>query len=396
MRAAIAAGAAMINDVRALQEPGALEAVARSERRGLPDAHAGRRRARCSRRRTTTTSCARCGDFLLSARAACEAAGIARDRIVIDPGFGFGKTLEHNLELLRRLDDIARTRLSGARGPVAQGDARHGSPAATSASAWRAASRPRLIAVVRGASIVRVHDVRETVDALTVWQAIGRPIACMIRTREQRYDDMTTKIFRHRRRSRPRRQPPDHAGSRPAARLGRGPRARAERARARRAARRADRQGHAHLRLHARGGARGGPVARRASTCYLCGPLPTPAVAYLTRALRLSAGIVISASHNPLRRQRHQVLLRRGREAAGRRRARDRARAWTSRSRACRRRELGKARRVDDAAGRYIEFCKSTFPAQLDLRGLRDRRRLRATARRTTSRRTCSTSSAPT
>ena len=103
---------------------------------------------------------------------------------------------------------------------------------------------------------------------------------------------------------------------------------------------------------------------------YLCGPLPTAGVAYLTRALRLSAGIVISASHNPFDDNGMKFF-----SAAGAKLPDDVElaieRAWTSRWRACRRPTLGKARRVDDAAGRYVEFCKSTFPAELDLRGMR-------------------------
>ena len=102
----------------------------------------------------------------------------------------------------------------------------------------------------------------------------------------------------------------------------------------------------------------------------LVGPMPTPGIAYLTRALRLSAGIVISASHNP-----HQDNGIKFFSAAGSKlddatesaieAVLDQPLRCMSSAR------LGKARRVDDAAGRYIEFCKGTFPANLDLRGLR-------------------------
>jgi len=103
---------------------------------------------------------------------------------------------------------------------------------------------------------------------------------------------------------------------------------------------------------------------------YLSGPLPTPAVAYLTRALRLSAGIVISASHNPFEDNGIKFF-----SAAGTKlpdsvehaieRSMDEPLACVSSA------ELGKAWRVNDAAGRYIEFCKATFPNELDLKGLK-------------------------
>jgi phosphoglucosamine mutase len=103
---------------------------------------------------------------------------------------------------------------------------------------------------------------------------------------------------------------------------------------------------------------------------YLSGPLPTPAVAYLTRALRLSAGIVISASHNPFDDNGIKFF-----SAAGAKlpdaveEAIEKAMALPL---ACvRSADLGKARRIDDATGRYIEFCKSTFPSHRDLRGWR-------------------------
>jgi phosphoglucosamine mutase len=102
----------------------------------------------------------------------------------------------------------------------------------------------------------------------------------------------------------------------------------------------------------------------------LCGPMPTPAVAYLTRALRLSAGIVISASHNPYPDNGIKFFSANGDKLPD---AVEQAiEAALEQPLTCRgSAELGKARRVDDAAGRYIEFCKSTFPNALDLKGLR-------------------------
>ena len=103
---------------------------------------------------------------------------------------------------------------------------------------------------------------------------------------------------------------------------------------------------------------------------YLAGPMPTPAVAYLTRALRLQAGIVISASHNPFEDNGIKFFsadgnkLRDAVEHAIETRLDQPLEVMPSV-------QLGKARRINDAAGRYVEFCKSTFPSNLDLRGLR-------------------------
>jgi phosphoglucosamine mutase len=102
----------------------------------------------------------------------------------------------------------------------------------------------------------------------------------------------------------------------------------------------------------------------------LCGPMPTPAVAYLTRALRLSAGIVISASHNPYPDNGIKFFSGDGNKLPDG--VEHDIEAALDRPLACRTsKELGKAWRMDDAAGRYIEFCKSTFPNALHLRGLR-------------------------
>lgn len=174
MRAAAEAGVGLINDVRALSERGALEVAA-------------------------ATQCAVCvmhmqGDprsmqlaphyvdvvnevnaFLNERVEACRAAGIAADRIVIDPGFGFGKTLEHNLQLLRQLRDLGSP-ASGSDWPIMVGLSRK-------SMVGRLTGRPSgervygsialaVMAVINGARIVRVHDVGATVDALKTVAAV--------------------------------------------------------------------------------------------------------------------------------------------------------------------------------------------------------------------------------
>ena len=170
MRAALDEGADMINDIAALATPGALEAVA-------PTAAAVCLMHMRGEPRTMQTD-PRYGDvvaevctFLEARVAAAEAAGIARERIVVDPGFGFGKTLEHNLALLRHLDRIGALGL-----PVLAGMSRKtmlgqlsGRPVDEREFAGSAAT---LLAVQRGARIVRVHDVSATRDVLAVWAAI--------------------------------------------------------------------------------------------------------------------------------------------------------------------------------------------------------------------------------
>ena len=175
MRAAVEAGASMINDVRALRKPGALQAAMRNDvaiclmhmqgdPRTMQDAPAYDDVVR------------EVGDFLLRRAHVCEQAGIARERIVIDPGFGFGKTVEHNLELLRRLPEIAALGypvLAGLSRKATIGRLTGREVEGRTAGSVAAA----LAAIERGASIVRVHDVRETVDALAVWLAVNAPAA---------------------------------------------------------------------------------------------------------------------------------------------------------------------------------------------------------------------------
>ena len=171
MRAALAAGAAMVNDVRALQAAGALEAVAASgaavclmHMRGTP--------ASMQQAPEYGDVVAEVRDFLAARAQACEDAGIARERIVVDPGFGFGKTRAHNLELLDRLGELATLGY-----PVLAGWSRKSTLGAITGRGEEerlaASVAAAVLAVERGASIVRVHDVRETVDAVAVAQAVA-------------------------------------------------------------------------------------------------------------------------------------------------------------------------------------------------------------------------------
>jgi len=171
MRQAIASGAALINDVRALREEGALAAVASSEAAVCLMHMQGEPRSMQHDPRYADVV-GEVHAFLAERARACAAAGIARDRVVLDPGFGFGKTKEHNLALLRALPA-----LTGLGYPILVGLSRKSMlkqlTGRTVHERVPASLAAALAAVGRGASIVRVHDVRETVDALAVWRAIG-------------------------------------------------------------------------------------------------------------------------------------------------------------------------------------------------------------------------------
>jgi len=170
MRAAIAAGAAMINDVSALAAPGAIEVCAASEV-AVCLMHMQGEPATMQQDPRYDDVVSEVKNFLASRAAACEAADIARERIAIDPGFGFGKTLAHNLSLLRGLPA-----LKAAGYPIVAGLSRKSSLAQIVPRAvgdrMAASVAAALAAIARGANIVRVHDVRETVDAIAVWTAI--------------------------------------------------------------------------------------------------------------------------------------------------------------------------------------------------------------------------------
>jgi dihydropteroate synthase len=160
----------MINDIEALSRPGSLEAVSESDcavclmhMQGAP--------ATMQQAPHYEDVVSEVAAFLAARAAVVEAAGVARDRIVVDPGFGFGKTAAHNLEILRNL---ARMAVSGL--PVLAGLSRKatlgsltGRPAEERMPASIAAA---LLAAQRGATILRVHDVAATRDALAVWRAM--------------------------------------------------------------------------------------------------------------------------------------------------------------------------------------------------------------------------------
>jgi len=171
MRAAIAAGAQMVNDIDALQDVAAMHVVASSNvavclmhKQGDPQT--------MQTQPHYQNVVADVAEYLRKRIAAAETAGIQRNRIVIDPGFGFGKTLEHNLALLRELNQI-----TGLGVPVLAGISRKSMLGALTGrdvtQRLPASIAAALIAVQRGAAIVRVHDVQATVDVLKILKAVN-------------------------------------------------------------------------------------------------------------------------------------------------------------------------------------------------------------------------------
>lgn len=172
MRAAIAAGAAMVNDIYGFRMPGAFAAVADSDC-ALCIMHMQGEPLTMQQNPSYVDVVSEVRDFIEQRVCAAKEAGIDRQRIVIDPGYGFGKCLQHNTELLCRQAELSVLGL-----PVLAGLSRKsmlgqitGRPVDERVHASTAAA---LMAVQRGAVIVRVHDVAATCDTLAVWRAIEK------------------------------------------------------------------------------------------------------------------------------------------------------------------------------------------------------------------------------
>lgn len=169
IRGANACGAHMINDVRALQEDGALQAAADS---GLPVClmHMQNQPDSMQRNPSYNNVVDEVLEFLLKRRVSCIGTGIKEEQILFDPGFGFGKTLAHNLALFKALTRFVES------GPVLVGVSRKtmiGQMLDLDTDDRLVGSvTMALLAAQSGASILRVHDVRETVQALTVWENV--------------------------------------------------------------------------------------------------------------------------------------------------------------------------------------------------------------------------------
>ena len=170
MRQAIEAGADIVNDVRALQEPGAIEVVAQ-----YPDVvvclmHMQGQPRSMQNAPHYDDLASEINDFFNQRIAACEAAGIKQSQLILDPGFGFGKTLKHNYQILAQFNDYAQLGL-----PLLAGLSRKsmiGNLLNRDTKDRLAGSLAgALIAAQNGAHIIRVHDVRETADVLGVYQA---------------------------------------------------------------------------------------------------------------------------------------------------------------------------------------------------------------------------------
>ncbi|MCZ4372991.1 dihydropteroate synthase [Vibrio diazotrophicus] len=172
MRQSIAAGADLINDVRSLQEPGALEVAAKAQ---VPVCimHMKGQPKTMQINPEYDNVLDEVESFLLEKLAACEKAGIPRENVILDPGFGFGKSIEHNYHLLANLEKLHRLGL-----PILAGMSRKSmifkllekKPAECMVASVTCAT----IAAIKGAQIIRVHDVEETLEAMKIIQTMNK------------------------------------------------------------------------------------------------------------------------------------------------------------------------------------------------------------------------------
>ena len=169
MREAAQAGAGLLNDVRAFSREGAMAAAVATQ---LPVSlmHMSDEPDRMQEQTEYVDVVTDVKAFLAHRIAACREAGIAKDQMMIDPGFGFGKTVTQNYEMLRRLEEFASFDL-----PILVGVSRKSMIGAITGRPASERVVPSAVlavmAAARGASVIRVHDVAETADALAVWQA---------------------------------------------------------------------------------------------------------------------------------------------------------------------------------------------------------------------------------
>ena len=172
MRRALDLGVDIINDIHALQRPGALETVAKSDA-GVCLMHMQGEPESMQHAPHYADVVGEVSRFLLARAASVESLGVDRSRIALDPGFGFGKALEHNLTLAKRLPELAQ---SGY--PLLVGVSRKSMVGALTgrevAARLPGSLAAALACVAAGAQIVRVHDVAPTVDAIKVWHAMAR------------------------------------------------------------------------------------------------------------------------------------------------------------------------------------------------------------------------------
>ncbi|MCE1161512.1 MAG: dihydropteroate synthase [Thiomonas sp.] len=172
MRRALDLGVDIINDIHALQRPGALETVAKSDA-GVCLMHMQGEPESMQHAPHYADVVGEVSRFLLARAASVESLGVDRSRIALDPGFGFGKTLQHNLTLAKRLPELAQ---SGY--PLLVGVSRKSMVGALTgrevAARLPGSLAAALACVAAGAQIVRVHDVAPTVDAIKVWHAMAR------------------------------------------------------------------------------------------------------------------------------------------------------------------------------------------------------------------------------
>lgn len=175
MQAALDLGADIINDIWALRQPGALDAVAQHPSCGVCLMHMHREPLTMAEQPMEGDAVGQVKDFLSQRLEACVTAGVHANRIVLDPGIGFGKTIPQNLSLLKQQSELLRLgrpllagwsrkgslgKLTAIQGVVPEASERVGASVGAA-----------LISVQNGASLVRVHDVQETVQAIRFWQA---------------------------------------------------------------------------------------------------------------------------------------------------------------------------------------------------------------------------------